>query len=116
MPTRPSFSATPDVVESWQLVGFVASLTNSAGNTVAAYRSDIEGFELDATLGIETLDGVDEAKHTSTDQVARIHAVRKASTDTTSNELHQRRVVHDQTVARDRVLAVEPALPTVIEV
>ncbi|MCE9621419.1 MAG: tyrosine-type recombinase/integrase [Actinomycetia bacterium] len=44
MPTHPSFSATPDVVESWHLDGFVASLTNSADNTVAAYRSDVEGF------------------------------------------------------------------------
>lgn len=44
MPTRPSFTATPDLVESWHLAGFVASLTNSAQNTVAAYRSDIEGF------------------------------------------------------------------------
>ena len=44
MSTRPSFSATPDVVELWHLAGFVASLTNSADNTVAAYHSDIAGF------------------------------------------------------------------------
>ncbi len=44
MPTRPSFLATPDVVESWHLDRFVASLTHSADNTVAAYRSDMEGF------------------------------------------------------------------------
>lgn len=44
MPIRSSFSATPDLVEAWHLDGFVASLTNSAANTVAAYRSDIEGF------------------------------------------------------------------------
>ena len=49
MSTRPSPSATSgmvttDLLESWHLDGFVASLTNSASNTVAAYRSDIEGF------------------------------------------------------------------------
>ncbi len=44
MSTRPSFPATADLVESWHVAGFVASLTNSAENTVAAYRSDIEGF------------------------------------------------------------------------
>ncbi|MEQ1873130.1 MAG: tyrosine-type recombinase/integrase [Ilumatobacteraceae bacterium] len=44
MPRTPSFPATPDLVGSWRLDGFVASLTNSAENTVAAYRSDIEGF------------------------------------------------------------------------
>jgi len=44
MPTRSTFPATPESVASWHLAGFVASLTNSADNTVAAYRSDIEGF------------------------------------------------------------------------
>jgi site-specific recombinase XerD len=44
MPKSPSFPATPDLVGSWCLDGFVASLTNSSDNTVAAYRSDIEGF------------------------------------------------------------------------
>jgi site-specific recombinase XerD len=44
MSTRPSPSATQDLVESWNLPGFIASLTNSAQNTVAAYRSDLEGF------------------------------------------------------------------------
>ncbi len=44
MPTRQNFSATPEMVESWHLDGFVAALTSSADNTVAAYRSDIEGF------------------------------------------------------------------------
>ncbi|CAN5669757.1 tyrosine recombinase XerC [soil metagenome] len=44
MSTRSPFPASTDVVERWNLAGFVASLTNSAANTVAAYRSDLEGF------------------------------------------------------------------------
>lgn len=44
MLARPTFSATPELVEAWHVADFATSLTNSADNTVAAYRSDIEGF------------------------------------------------------------------------
>ncbi|MBI4885383.1 MAG: tyrosine-type recombinase/integrase [Actinobacteria bacterium] len=58
MSTRAPLSATPELGEpcpdqarldaaqssEWQIASFVASLTNSAENTVAAYRNDIEGF------------------------------------------------------------------------
>lgn len=48
MATRPSPAATEGTVaratDGWHLGAFVAALTNSAANTVAAYRSDLEGF------------------------------------------------------------------------
>ena len=64
MPKTPSFPATPDLVGSWHLEGFVASLTNSADNTVAAYRSDIEGF-------IAWLDGLSPDAEVAPHQVDR---------------------------------------------
>lgn len=44
MAGRSSHSAPTGTPPAWQLDGFVASLTGSAANTVAAYRSDVEGF------------------------------------------------------------------------
>ncbi len=48
MPTRALLNVAPAVApgvgESWQLDGFAASLTGSAPNTVAAYRSDLVAF------------------------------------------------------------------------
>lgn len=44
MPTRALLNVAPAVGESWQLDGFAASLTGSAPNTVAAYRSDLVAF------------------------------------------------------------------------
>lgn len=44
MAGRSSHSAPTGIPPAWQLDGFVASLTGSAANTVAAYRSDVEGF------------------------------------------------------------------------
>ena len=70
-----------------------------------------ERLELHAALGVEALDGVDQAEHAGADEVARIDAVRQAGADTTGDELHQRRVVHDQVVAGRRVARLEPALP-----
>ena len=77
MPTRPSFTATPDLVESWHLAGFVASLTNSAENTVAAYRSDIEGF-------IGWFSGSSESDLVACDQVDRLLLRRYVAMLTTS--------------------------------
>ena len=40
-----ALQATPSVVSAaWHLDGFVASLTGSSANTVAAYRTDVEAF------------------------------------------------------------------------
>ena len=44
MPLRTLSPAAPIVGEPWHLDGFVASLTNSAHNTVLAYRSDLVAF------------------------------------------------------------------------
>ena len=44
MATRTLPPATHEIGQSWRLDGFVASLTSSADNTVAAYRGDLEGF------------------------------------------------------------------------
>ena len=44
MATRTLPPATYEIGQSWRLDGFVASLTSSADNTVAAYRGDLEGF------------------------------------------------------------------------
>ena len=44
MPFRTLTSAVPSVGEQWHVDGFVASLTNSAHNTVLAYRSDVVAF------------------------------------------------------------------------
>ena len=44
MPLRTLSFAAPSVGEQWHLDGFVASLTNSAHNTVLAYRSDLVAF------------------------------------------------------------------------
>ncbi|MGB8859750.1 MAG: tyrosine-type recombinase/integrase [Ilumatobacteraceae bacterium] len=44
LPSTTLVVTTPDVVAAWHLDEFTASLTSSAANTVAAYRSDLEGF------------------------------------------------------------------------
>jgi site-specific recombinase XerD len=44
MDWRATTSSTSAVPAAWHLDGFVASLTNSADNTVAAYRTDLVGF------------------------------------------------------------------------
>jgi hypothetical protein len=59
-----------------------------------------ERLELDAAPRVEPLDRVDEAEHPGADEVARIDARRQAGADTTGDELHQRRVVHDEVLAR----------------
>ena len=41
---RSTDRSRPPVGEAWRLDGFVASLTRSAANTVAAYQSDLEAF------------------------------------------------------------------------
>ena len=56
MPARTLSLATtpvvaPEVDPSWHLDGFVASLTGSAPNTVAAYRSDLVAFVLWSGVG-----------------------------------------------------------------
>ena len=44
MAGRNPHSAPTSIPATWHLDGFVASLTNSAANTVAAYRSDVDAF------------------------------------------------------------------------
>jgi hypothetical protein len=83
------------------------------GSANARHR---EGLEFHTPLGIEALDGIDEAKHAGTDQVARIDTVGQARANTAGNELDEWRVMHDETIAGHRVSAIEPALPAVIEV
>jgi hypothetical protein len=70
-----------------------------------------ERLELHAPVGLEAIDGVDQSEHSGADQVAGIDAVRQTGADTTGDELDERRVVHDQVVARRGVLAVEPPRP-----
>ena len=43
-PSAPAATTSHDVAAAWQLEGFLASLTNSAPNTVVAYRSDMVAF------------------------------------------------------------------------
>ncbi len=43
-PSATIAEATGDALERWQIDHFVVSLTSSAANTVAAYRSDLVGF------------------------------------------------------------------------
>ena len=75
-----------------------------------------ERLELDTAFGIEPLDGIDEAEHAGTDQVARVDAVGQAGADTAGDELDERRVVDDEAVAGDRIAGFQPALPPVIDV
>ena len=70
-----------------------------------------EGLELDGSLGVVSVDRVDQTEHTGTHEVARIDAVGQTRTDTTGDELDQRRVVDDQMVARGCVLAIQPTRP-----
>ena len=58
---------------------------------------------LTPAIGVEALDGVDQAEHAGADQVAGVDAVGQTGADTAGDELDQRRVVHDQVVAGDRV-------------
>ncbi len=61
-----------------------------------------ERLELHASVGLEPLDGVDQAEHPGADQIAGIDARRQAGADTAGDELHERRVVDDQVIARRR--------------
>src|SRR4029079_3823915 len=70
-----------------------------------------ERLELDATLGIETVDRVDQTEHARADEIAWVHAAGQSSADTTGDELDERRIVHDQVVTGSRVLALQPARP-----
>lgn len=109
MPTRPSFSATPDLVESWHLAGFVASLTNSAENTVAAYRSDIEGF-------IGWFSESSESETVACDQVDRL-LLRRYVAMLTTNGFAKRSVARKVSalrryfgyLRREGVLAIDPS-------
>ena len=70
-----------------------------------------ERLELHTALGIEAIDGVDQTEHAGADEVARVDAARQSGTDTTGDELDERRVVHDQVVTRGVVLALQPTRP-----
>ncbi len=51
-------------------------------------------------LGIELLDGVDQAEHAVADQVGLLDAVGQTGRNTPGHELDQRRIAHDQLVAQ----------------
>ena len=82
-------------------------------NTAPRMRGTANVSNLTPRVGVEALDGVDQAEHAGADQVAGVDAVGQAGTDTAGDELHQRRVVHDDAVAGDGVARLEPALPPV---
>ena len=70
-----------------------------------------ERLELHASVGLEPLDGVDQAEHPGADQITGIDARRQAGADTAGDELHERRVVDDQVITRRAALAAQPAFP-----
>ncbi len=70
-----------------------------------------EGLELDPLIGIEPLDRVDQTEHPIGDEVTRIDRGRQTRADTTGDELHQRRVVDDEMVARGGLPTAQPPIP-----
>jgi site-specific recombinase XerD len=59
-PSTTIADATSDTAVGWRLDEFASSLTNSAVNTVAAYRTDLAGFvSWAASVGIASPDAVD---------------------------------------------------------
>ena len=71
-----------------------------------------ERLELHAPVGLEPLDGVDQPEHPGADQIAGIDARRQAGTDAAGDELHERRVVDDQVVARRRCSCGAASVPS----
>jgi hypothetical protein len=56
-------------------------------------------LELEPALGIELVDGVDQAENPITDEVALFDALRQSGGDAARDKLHERRVVQDQPLA-----------------
>ena len=58
------------------------------------------GLELDATVGVELVDRIDEAQNAVAHEIALLDVVRHPGTDPGGHELHQRGVMQDQALAR----------------
>ena len=61
---------------------------------------DRVGLELEAAAGIELVDGVDEPEDPVAHEVGLLDVLRQTGGDAAGDELHQRRVVEDQPLAR----------------
>jgi len=60
--------------------------------------ADRIGLELEASAGLELVDGVDQPEHPVADQIGLLHVLRETDRHTTGDVLHQRRVVNDERV------------------
>ena len=63
---------------------------------------------------VVAIDGVHQSKHTRRNEIPSVNALWQTCSQTTRNELDQRRVMNKQPLASERVLIVMPLLPSLV--
>ncbi len=72
---------------------------------------DRVSLELETTLRFELVDRVNEAKHPVGDEIRLVDVARQSGGDSPGDELHQRRVLEDERLARVTVGVILEPLP-----
>ena len=91
-------------------VELAQAVEDGAANTWDGVR-----LELHTVLWIETFDRTHQTEYACLDQVARIDSLRQVGAESSSDELDQRGVVHDEHVTRIVCSLVVPLLPGLLD-